>query len=327
MTADILIPGFYHPSAYAWVMDASNKRGGLVPVRRAVISAFSKAAQYGTGSVFEGIRANNNGVCFKLSAHIERFFNSARMIQAAFPKGFTPEVMADAIEVVTKANARIIGKNALYVRPWAGVMAEEAGINPGDHPAAVDIGAWEWKGYFGEKQSLSLDIADWRKPDPRSVPVEAKAGGNYVINGLSKKTAKEERGCDDALMLHLNDTVAEATGANVFFVEHDGTLSTPIAKGRMLNGITRQTMIDEVIPHLRLSVCERDIHVDTIPSMRAAFLVGTAAEVAPVDRIKDHVMNPDDEIVQRIRAAYAQLFEAQTTRHHQTYEQLGLRVA
>ena len=127
-------------------------------------------------------------------------------------------------------------------------------------------------------KGITLDIADWRRPSPESAPVQAKAAGLYMICTLAKHSA-ERKGFQDALMLDYRGYVAEATGANIFFVMNDGKIHTPTADC-FLNGITRRTVID-LARKIGWEVQERHIHLHELENVKEAFLTGTAAEITP----------------------------------------------
>ena len=153
------------------------------------------------------------------------------------------------------------------------------------------IAVWEWPSYFTPEQrlkGLKLDISKWRRPGPDMAPVHAKAAGLYMICTLSRHVA-EAKGCDDALMYDYRGQVAEATGANIFFVS-DGRLHTPVADC-FLDGITRKSVIDLARQH-GIEVVERAIMPDEMPRFEEAFLTGTAAEVSPVAEIGPHSFRP-----------------------------------
>jgi branched-chain amino acid aminotransferase len=145
----------------------------------------------------------------------------------------------------------------------------------------VAIAVWPWPRYFDAEGGLRLAMADWRRPAPDTAPVLAKASCLYGIGTLAKHAA-ERAGCDDALMLDWRGQVAEATGANVFFIK-DGKIHTPIADA-FLDGITRQTLI-RLASARGFEVIDRVIMPDELPDFEACFLTGTAAEVAPVRQI------------------------------------------
>ena len=131
-------------------------------------------------------------------------------------------------------------------------------------------------------KGIRLQISKWRRPSPETEPVHAKAAGLYMICTLSKHSA-EEKGFDDALMLDYRGQIAEATGANIFFVMADGKLHTPLADC-FLDGITRRTVI-KLAKARGIEVIERKIMPDELPNASEVFLTGTAAEVTPVGEI------------------------------------------
>ncbi|MDA0870612.1 MAG: aminotransferase class IV, partial [Proteobacteria bacterium] len=153
----------------------------------------------------------------------------------------------------------------------------------------VAIAAWEWGSYFDPKikiNGIKLDISKWQKPAPNSIPWDAKGAANYVINTLSKHSA-EEKGFNDSMMLDYQGNIAEATGANVFFINEEQTeIYTPIADS-FLNGITRRTII-EIAKSINIKVIEKKIKLEDLPSFKGSFLTGTAAELTPVSQIGEY---------------------------------------
>ena len=135
------------------------------------------------------------------------------------------------------------GKKEAYVRPVAWRGSEMMGVSAQNNKIHLAIASWEWPSYFDPEQRLKgirLDLAEYRRPDPKTAPCRAKAAGLYMICTISKHRA-ERRGYADAMMLDWEGRVAECTGANIFFVK-DGKIHTPIADC-FLDGITRQTVI------------------------------------------------------------------------------------
>ena len=247
--------------------------GKLVPWREAQVHVLTHALHYAS-SVFEGQRAYN-GVIFKLREHTERLHRSARLLGFEIP--WTADEIDTACYEVLKAN----GWADAYIRPLAWRGSESMGVAPGKTKPHLAIAAWEWGKYYGDelaKQGIRMDIAPWRRPAPYTAPSESKAAGLYMICTLSKQHA-EQRGYEDALMLDWRGRVAEATGANVFFVA-DGTIHTP-TPDCFLDGITRRTIID-LARKRGIEVIERAIWPEELESFQHMFLTGTAAEVTPV---------------------------------------------
>jgi len=149
----------------------------------------------------------------------------------------------------------------------------------------VAIATWEWGSYFDLKlkiEGIKLNISNWRRPAPNTIPWDTKAAGLYMICTLSKHEA-EKQGYTDSLMLDHEGYVAEATGANVFFKDKEGNLHTPIPDC-FLDGITRRTVI-EIAKSKKIKVIERKIKPDELSNFIGCFLTGTAAEVTPVAQI------------------------------------------
>ena len=246
--------------------------GALVPWRDANVHILTHAMHYAS-SVFEGQRAYG-GEIFALSKHSERLINSAKILGFDLP--WSVAEIDQACRDTLAANGLVDG----YVRPVAWRGSEQMGVSAQRTRPHLAIAAWEWGNYFGEaaKTGLRLDIAPWRRPAPFTAPVHAKASGLYMIATMSKHHA-EGRGFNDALMFDYRGQVAEATGANAFFVR-DGVLHTP-TPDCFLDGITRQTVIG-LARERGIEVVERAIWPEELESFEQFFLTGSAAEVVPV---------------------------------------------
>lgn len=250
--------------------------GAMVPWRDAKIHVLSHGLHYGS-SVFEGERAYG-GVIFKSLAHAERLRRSAELLDFAVPYS-VPEIVAAKEQVL-----KVSGLQDAYLRPVAWRGSEMMGVSAQGNTIHLAIAAWEWPSYFDaatKMKGIRLDIADYRRPDPRTAPCASKAAGLYMICTISKHRA-ENKGYADALMLDFEDNVAECTGANVFFIR-DGAIHTPTAD-RFLNGITRQTVI-ELARRRGLAVTERRIRPEEMADFSECFITGSAAEVTPVAEI------------------------------------------
>jgi branched-chain amino acid aminotransferase len=246
--------------------------GKLVPWREAKVHVLTHALHYAS-SVFEGQRAYN-GTIFALSQHSQRLIDSAALLGFNLPWSVA-EIDAACNEVL-KANNLADG----YVRPIAWRGSEQMGVAAQRTKPHMAIAAWDWGAYFGaaSEKGLRLDIAPWRRPAPYTAPVHAKASGLYMIATMSKHAA-EARGYNDALMLDWRGQVAEATGANIFFIR-DGELYTP-TPDCFLSGITRRTVIS-LAEQRGIKVTERAIWPEELASFEQCFVTGSAAEVTPV---------------------------------------------
>ena len=253
--------------------------GALVPWRDANVHILSHAMHYAS-SVFEGERCYS-GKIFKSREHSARLLESGRLLDMPIP--YSVDQIESAKTAVLEAN----GLKDAYVRAvaWRGA-GEDTGVAARRNPVRLAVAAWEWGAYYGDAkwQGAKLDIAKWRRPSPDTIPTSAKAAGLYMICTMSKHAA-EEKGCSDALFYDYRGYVAEATGANVFFVK-DGEVHTPIPDA-ILNGITRQTVIS-MLKDMGITVHERHIMPEELADFSECWLTGTAAEVTPVGQIGAH---------------------------------------
>jgi len=250
--------------------------GELVPWSEAQLHVLSHALHYAS-SVFEGERVYG-GTIFKLREHSQRLIDSGRMLDFEIP--YTVEEIDQACKDAVAAQNIVDG----YVRPVAWRGSEMMGVSAQISKINVAIAVWEWPSYFSPEErfkGIRLDQAIYRRPDPATIPCKAKAAGLYMICTLSKHAA-ERRGYADALMLDHKGAVAEATGANVFFVK-EGCLHTPTPE-TFLDGITRRTVID-LAKARQIEVIERTIQPEEMTGFEQCFLTGTAAEVTPVSEI------------------------------------------
>lgn len=271
--------------------------GALVPWREANVHILTHALHYAS-SVFEGERCYN-GKVFKSREHSARLLESGRLLDMPIP--YTVDQIEEAKASVLKAN----NLTDAYLRAvaWRGA-GEDMGVASSRNPVRMAVAAWEWGAYYGDAkmQGAKLDIAKWKRPSPETIPTAAKAAGLYMICTMSKHAA-EAKGCSDALFFDYRGYVAEATGANVFFIK-DGEVHTPIPDA-ILNGITRQTVI-AMLKDMGVTVHERHIMPEELPAFQQCFLTGTAAEVTPVGQIGEHHFQVG-QLTRDIATAYEKL--------------------
>jgi branched-chain amino acid aminotransferase len=247
--------------------------GKLIPWREANVHVLTHALHYAS-SVFEGQRAYG-GEIFRLSDHSRRLRKSAELLGFEIP--WSLEEIDEACREVLRAS----GLEDAYMRPLAWRGSEQMGVSAQRSKIHLAIAAWPWGAYFGEEaiaKGVRLDVSKWRRPAPYTAPTESKAAGLYMICTLARHEA-QAKGFDDALMFDWRGQVAEATGANAFFVR-DGELVTP-TPDCFLDGITRQTVIG-LARRRGIEVVERAVWPEELESFEQMFLTGSAAEVTPV---------------------------------------------
>lgn len=274
--------------------------GRMVPWRDAKVHVLTHGLHYGS-CVFEGVRAYN-GRIFKLREHTERLHRSAEML------GFT---IPYSIEELEQAQTDTLARQGItngYLRPVAWRGSEMMAISAQATQIHVAVAAWEWPSYFGREareKGLKLQIARWARPAPNTAPTASKAAGLYMICTMSKHAAEAE-GFNDALMLDYRGYVAEATGANLFFI-FGGEVHTP-TPDCFLNGITRLTVM-ELARTRGYRVVERHILPEEIAKADECFLTGSAAEVTPIGQIGAQTF-PVGPITRRLMEDYTALVNA-----------------
>ena len=259
--------------------------GDMQPWADTKVHVLTHGLHYGS-CVFEGERAYN-GTIFKLREHTERLLYSANELGFELP--YSVEEIDDACIKTLEANGLTDG----YIRPVAWRGSEMMGVSAQQNRINIAIAAWEWPSYFDPEERLKgirLDMAKYRRPSPETAPCHAKAAGLYMICTLSKHEA-ESKGYADAMMLDYRGQVAEATGANMFFVQDD-VIHTP-TPDCFLDGITRRTVI-ELARARGHEIVERAIMPDELADFSECFITGTAAEVTPVSEIGPYKFIPSD---------------------------------
>jgi branched-chain amino acid aminotransferase len=269
--------------------------GKMVPWRDAKTHVLTHGLHYAS-CVFEGERMYN-GRIYKLQEHTERLFKSAEILGMKIP--FT---MAEINKACIESCA-VLNLTDAYVRPVVYRGSEMMAVAAQATKIHVAVAAWPWASYFDPKEKMKgirLAISDWKRPAPDTAPTSAKAAGLYMICTMSKHAA-EAKGYHDAMMFDYRGYVAEATGANMFFVQ-DGKLHTPIADC-FLNGITRRSVM-ALARARQIPVIERHIEGEELAGFSECFLTGSAAEVTPVSEIGPYKFTPG-KISETLLNAYA----------------------
>ena len=269
--------------------------GELVPWKDAKVHVLTHGLHYAS-CVFEGQRAYG-GEVFKLREHTERLIASGKTLDFTIP--WSADEIDDACRLVLQKNDLVDA----YMRPVAWRGSEELSVPARNNTVHLAIAAWVWPSYFSVEEKLKgirLEWSRWKRPSPETIPCKAKAAGLYMICTLSKDAAMAN-GYSDALMLDYRGYVAEATGANVFFVRGD-EIHTP-TPDCFLDGITRRTLIG-LAKGKGYKVVERHIQPEELAGFEECFLTGTAAEVTPVSEVGEYRFTPGT-VCQTLIEAYS----------------------
>jgi len=289
--------------------------GELVPWDKANIHVLSHSLHYGSG-VFEGIRAyptSRGPAIFRLTDHINRLFNSAKILMIN-----TPWTVTDIVEA-SKAVVRENGmKDGCYVRPIIFLGYGEMGLNPLPCPVSVAIACWPWETYLGAdgiENGIRLKVSSWRRHDPNAVPTAAKSTGMYVNSSLAKVEALKA-GYDEALLLAPDGHVSECTGENVFIVRGRQILSPPCSDSGALPGIT-QDSVENIARDLGFEVSHEPLIRTDLYTADEAFLSGTAAEVVPIREVDDRTVGAGvpGPITRQIQQVYFEAVRGQQDRY------------
>jgi branched-chain amino acid aminotransferase len=274
--------------------------GELIDWADAKIHVGTHGLHYGSG-VFEGIRVYetaNGPAVFRLTDHMKRLENSARLLHMELP--YSAEELRVACHEVVAAN----GLAECYLRPIAFYGYGELGVNPGTNPIDVYIMSWPWGTYLGDEgleHGIRAKISSWTRIGPNTIPHVAKATGIY-LNSMLAVIEATRGGYDEAILLTEDGYVADGSGENIFLIK-DEILSTPDLSASILPGITRQTVI-EIAQTLGYAVHERQVIRSDLYVADEVFMCGTAAEVTPVRSVDDHEIGPPGPVTKAIQAAF-----------------------
>ena len=255
--------------------------GKLVPFKDAKVHVLTHALHYST-AVFEGIRCYNtpNGsAIFRLPEHVDRLFNSAKLYGMKIR--YTKKQIIDAIIKTVKAS----GLKECYIRPIAYCGYSTMGLTPTLNKIDVSISCWEWKmgeSKAGKFSGAKCKISEWIRIDSRSQPMQSKCAANYSNAALARVEALKN-GYDEAIMLNYSGKVAEGSAENIFIVKN-GMIKTPPLDADILNGITRDSVI-QLIRSDGIKLIEKNITVNELLKADEVFMTGTAAEVKSVTKI------------------------------------------
>ena len=288
--------------------------GELVRWDEARVSVLTHTLHYGTGA-FEGIRCyrreNGESAVFRLREHIDRLFDSAKILQLVIP--FDREATARACVETVRANHL----DACYLRPLVYLGDEAMGLYAPNNRVHLSVIAWRWGAYLGDealRKGIRAKVSSYTRGHVNATMARGKISGHYVNSILAKREAKGA-GYDEAIMLDAQGHVAEASGENIFVVKR-GEVLTPDLSSPILAGITRDTVI-ELARELGYPVRECKLTRDELWLADEVFLTGTAAEITPVREIDDRAIGRGamGEVTERIQRRFFDVVKGSTTDH------------
>ena len=293
--------------------------GELVDWDDAKIHILTHTLHYGSG-VFEGIRAyatSQGAAVFRLTDHVERLFNSAKVFLIDIP--YTQQQLVDAVKATIRAN----GLDECYIRPIVYLGYGEMGLNPLPCPVNVSIAVWPWGTYLGDegvKHGVRVKISTWQRHDPNAVPPAAKGTGMYINSSMAKVEALKA-GYDEAVLLSPQGFVSECTGKNLFIVRR-GRLLTPPTSAGALEGITQDSVMT-MARDLGYEVEVANILRSDLYTCEEAFLTGTAAEVVPIRSIDDREVGEPGPITRTVQQMYFSAVRGEIDQYKDWVEHVG----
>ncbi len=284
--------------------------GEFVEWDEAQIHVLTHGLHYGTG-VFEGVRCydtEKGPAIFRWEDHLKRLYDSAKPYEIEIP--YTQEELTEATLELLKREELA----SCYIRPIAYYGYGMLGLNPSDCDEEVAIAAWPWGAYLGEdalENGVDVAISSWRKYASSQIPTNAKTTGTYINSVLASLEA-ESNGYVEAIVLNKEGNVAEGPGENLFVVR-DGELYTPGLAESILDGITRQSVID-IAEDLGYTVHDQaTISRGELYTADELFFTGTAAEVTPIRSVDDNQIGEGTKgpITDDIQTTFFEIVEEQ----------------
>jgi len=260
------------------------RNGTFIPWDEARIHVLSHVVSYAS-AVFEGIRCYrtpSGPAVFRLEEHVRRLLDSARICRMDRP--YSAADLSAAIRELVRINRM----EACYIRPIVLRGYGAVGVQPSNNPIEVYIACWEWGSYLGDgaaSDGIDACVSSWNRIAPNTLPALAKSAANYMNSQLIKMEAVSN-GYHEGIALDTAGLVSEGSGENTFVVR-DGRILTPPLSCSLLDGITRDAVI-QVAKSLGIPVEEAAIPREVLYIADEVFLTGTAAEITPV-RSVDHI--------------------------------------
>jgi branched-chain amino acid aminotransferase len=277
--------------------------GGFVPIEEAKVSVMAHGLNYGTGC-FEGIRAYWNPdkeqlYVFRLAEHHERFKRSCRILRIH---------LAHSVEELNELTLELLRKEGYrqdaYIRPLAYKADEIIGVRLHDLHDGFAMFAVPFGRYIEKEEGAHVCISGWRRVDDNAVPARAKITGAYVNSAFAKTDAVLD-GYDEALVLTQSGQISEGSAEN-FFMVRNGNLITPPVTSNILEGITRDTVIELAREELGLHTVERIVDRSEIYICDEAFFTGTGVQIAAITQVEHRAIGDGaiGPVVSRLRELY-----------------------
>jgi branched-chain amino acid aminotransferase len=295
--------------------------GELVDWADATVHVGVHGLHYGTG-VFEGIRCfetEKGPAVFRLTDHLERLHNSARLLYMDIPYS-VDELKAASMDVIA-AN----GLPECYLRPIAFYGYGELCVSTAGNPVVTVIMSWPWGAYLGDegmKNGIRCKISSWQRVGANTIPHASKATGIY-LNSMLAVTEANRAGYDEAILLTADGYIADGSGENVFIVKN-GAVATPPLSTSILPGITRDSVI-QILQDLGYTVEEKNLIRSDLITADEVFMCGTAAEVTPIRSIDDHEIGPPGPVTKELQTAYLDTCRGKSERWAQWLEYASLK--
>ena len=292
--------------------------GDFVDWDDATVHVLTHALHYGTG-IFEGVRCydtENGPAIFRWDEHLDRFYQSAKPYDMEVP--FSREELTEAtLELLRREELR-----SCYIRPVAFYGYGSLGVSPKENPVDTAIAAWPWGTYLGEEaleRGVEVMISSWRKYASSQIPTNAKTTGLYVNSLLAGEEARRN-GYTEAIVLNKEGQVAEGPGENLFLVR-DGEIYTPGLSQSILDGVTRNTVIELARERGYTVYDQASISSGELNTADELFFTGTAAEVTPIRKV-DNVTIGDGSrgpVTEELQQAFFDLVERRTDAHEEWF--------
>ncbi len=295
--------------------------GSFVDWDDATVHVLTHGLHYGSG-IFEGVRCydtENGPAIFRWEEHLERFYQSGDPYDMEIPY---------SREELTEATLELLRREELescYIRPVAFYGYGSLGVSPKDNPVNVAIAAWPWGAYLGEEaleRGVEVMISSWRKHASSQIPTNAKTTGLYVNSLLAGEEARRN-GYTEAIVLNKEGNVAEGPGENIFLVR-DGEIYTPGLSESILDGITRNTVIELARERGYTVHDQASISRGELNTADELFFSGTAAEVTPIRKVDNVVIGDGSRgpVTEELQQAFFDLVERRTDDHDEWFTYL-----